>query len=186
MRLWLITLLVVVPLFASSYSPLLLRAQASIFPKLLLLAKEPEKLLVKGGIVFAIVYEDEDRESAFGLKTLMEQQYKGTIEGYPFKVILIQFTELNERLECSAVMALHSDKYMDEPVKLAIKKKIVSFVADAVYLKEGYLFSLNLERSTVIYMNKPMLPYYGIEFSDTLYHVVRFFDENKKSAFPFH
>ena len=186
MRLWLMTLLVVVPLYASSYSPLLLRAQASIFPKLLLLVKEPERLLVQGGIVFAIVYEDEERETAFGLKSLMEQQYKGSIEGYPFKVILVQFTELDESLECSALMALHSDKHLDKPVKLAVKKKIVSFVADAVCLKEGYLFSLNLERSTVIYMNKTMLPYYGIEFSDTLYHVVRFFDENKKSAFPLH
>jgi hypothetical protein len=186
MRLWLMTLLFVVPLFASSYSPLLLRAQASIFPKMLLLVKEPQRLLVQGSIVFAIVYEEEDRESAFELKTLMQQQYKGDIEGYPFKVILVKFNELNEKLECSAIMALHSDKHMAEPVKLAIEKKIVSFVADAVYLKEGYLFSLNLERSTVIYMNKPMLPYYGIEFSDTLYHVVRFFDENKKSAFPLH
>jgi hypothetical protein len=186
MRLWLATMLIVLPLFGFSYSPLLLKAQASIFPKLLLLAKEPQKLLVEGGIVFAIVHEAEDTLSASGLKTLMEQQYKGRIEGYPFKVILIQYSELDDTLDASAIMALHSEKHIDEPAKLAIRKKIVSFVEDAAYLNEGYLFSLNLERSTVIYMNKPMLPYYGIEFSDTLYHVVRFFDEKKESAFPLH
>ncbi len=186
MRLWLVTMLIVVPLFGFSYSPLLLKAQASIFPKLLLLAKEPQKLLVRGSIVFAIVHEAEDTLPASEFKSLMEQQYKGRIEGYPFKVILIQYSELNETVEASAVMAFHSEKHIDEPAKLAVKKKIVSFVEDAAYLNEGYLFSLNMERSTVIYMNKPMLPYYGIEFSDTLYHVVRFFDENKESAFPLH
>lgn len=186
MRLWLITMLIVVPLFGFSYNPLLLRAQASIFPKVLLLVKEPKKLLVEGNIVFAIVYESEDKEPASELKRLMEEQYKGSIEGYPFKVILIQYSKLDEKLECSALLALHSDNHIGFPVKLAIKKKIVTFVEDAAYLKEGYLFSLNLERATVIYMNKPMLPYYGIEFSDTLYHVVRFFDENKEGAFPLH
>lgn len=183
MRLWLLTILIAAPLFGFDYNPLLLRAQASIFPKLILLVKEPKKVLVEGSIVFAIVHEAEDTASASRLKTLMEQQYNGQIEGYPFNVILIQYSKLNETLEASAVMALHSEKHIDEPAKLAIKKNIISFVEDAAYLNEGYLFSLNLERSTVIYMNKPMLPYYGIEFSNTLYHVVRFFDENKASAF---
>jgi hypothetical protein len=179
-------MLIVVPLFGFSYSPLMLKAQASIFPKLLLLAKEPQKLLVRGSIVFAIVHEADDTVPASRLKSLMQQQFKGRIEGYPFKVVLVQYSELDETVEASAVMALHSEKHIDEPARLAVKKKIVSFVEDAAYLDKGYLFSLNLERSTVIYMNKTMLPYYGIEFSDTLYHVVRFFDDNKESTFPLH
>ena len=172
MRLWLLTILIAVPIFGFNYNPLLLKAQASIFPKLLLLAKEPQKLLVKGSIVFALVYESEDIEAASRLKALMEEQYKGEIEGYPFTVVLIQYAQLDETLEASAVMALHSQDHIAEPAKLAIEKKIVSFVGDAAYMREGYLFSLNLERSTVIYMNKPMLPEYGLEFSDlSLIHI---------------
>lgn len=183
MRLLLLSILIGTSLFGAGSNQLLLRAQAAIFPKLILLVKEPKNLLVDGSIVFAIVYEAEESASAAGLKLLMEQQHKGQIEGYPFKVILIQYSELKQTLEASAVMALPSKKHIDEPAKLAIKKKIISFVGDAAYLNRGYLFSLNLERSTVIYMNKPMLPYYGIEFSNTLYHVVRFFDENKENTF---
>lgn len=178
MRTWLLSILVVVPLFGFNYNPLLLEAQASIFPKLLLLAKEPQKLLVNERIVFAVVHEAEDIESALELKHLMEEQYKSHIEGYPFSVILVEYSKLNETFEASAVLALHSEAFIHELAQLVIKKKIVSFVGDVVNLKEGFLFSLNLERSTVIYMNKPMLPSYGIEFSDTLYHVVRYFDEN--------
>lgn len=178
MRLWLLIVLAAMPIFGFNYNPLLLKAQASIFPKLLMLAKEPGKLLVNKDIVFAVIHEEEDYESAWQLKKLMEEQYEGHLEGYPFRIVLIDYEKLNDTLEASAVIALHSEKFIHELAQLVIKKKIVSFVGDAVYLKEGFLFSLNLERSTVIYMNKPMLPYYGIEFSDTLYHVVRFFDEN--------
>jgi len=177
MRFWLLCIFISTTLFGVNANPLLHRAQASIFPKLILLAKEPKNFLVDGRIVFAIVYEEEDSASASRLRTLMEQQYNGYIEEYPFTVVLIQYSKLDETLQASAVMALHSEKHIGEPAKLAIKKKIISFVEDVAYLNHGYLFSLNLERSTVIYMNKPMLPYYGIEFSDTLYRVVRFFDE---------
>jgi len=178
MRLWLLIVLTAIPIFGFNYNPLLLEAQASLFPKLLMLAQEPEKLLVKENIVVAIIHEAEDIESALKLKSLMEEQYEDAIEGYPFTIVLLEYSKLNEDMEVSAVIALHSEKYLNKLAQLVIKKKIVSFVSDAAYLKEGFLFSLNLERSTVIYMNKPILPSYGIEFSDTLYHVVRFFDEN--------
>jgi hypothetical protein len=178
MRLWLLIVLAAMPIFGFNYNPLLLKAQASIFPKLLMLAKEPEKLLVNENIVFAVIHEEEDFESAWQLKNMMEEQYGGYLEGFPFRIVLIEYEKLNDTLEASAVIALHSEAFIHKLAQLVIKKKIVSFVGDAANLKEGFLFSLNLERSTVIYMNKPMLPYYGIEFSDTLYHVVRFFDEN--------
>jgi hypothetical protein len=178
MRLWLLIVLAAIPIFGFNYNPLLLKAQASIFPKLLMLAKEPEKLLVNENIVFAVIHEEEDFESAWQLKNMMEEQYGGYLEGFSFRIVLIEYEKLNDTLEASAVIALHSEAFIHKLAQLVIKKKIVSFVGDAANLKEGFLFSLNLERSTVIYMNKPMLPYYGIEFSDTLYHVVRFFDEN--------
>ena len=178
MRLWLLIVLAAMPIFGFNYNPLLLKAQASIFPKLLMLAKEPERLLVNNDIVFAVIHEAEDIASASKLKALMEERYDGRIEGYSLRIVLIEYEKLNDTLEASAVIALHSEEFIQELAQLVIKKKIVSFVGDAAHLKEGFLFSLNLERSAVIYMNKPMLPYYGVEFSDTLYHVVRFFDEN--------
>ena len=178
MRLWLLIVLIVIPVFGFNYNPLLLKAQASIFPKLFMLVKEPERLLVDESVVFAIIHEEEDFESAWQLKNLIEDQYDGRLTGYPFRIILIEYERLDEKLEASAVIALHSEKYIHELAQLVIKKKILSFVGDAIHLKEGFLFSLNLERSAVIYMNKPMIPSYGVEFSDTLYHVVRFFDED--------
>ncbi len=178
MRLWLLIVLAAIPIFGFNYNPLLLKAQASIFPKLFMLVKEPEKLLVNKSIVFAVVHEEEDFESAWQLKNMIEEQYSNRLAGYPFRIILVEYEKLDDRLEASAVIALHSERFIQELAQLVIKKKILSFVGDAVHLKEGFLFSLNLERSAVIYMNKPMLPYYGVEFSDTLYHVVRFFDED--------
>jgi hypothetical protein len=178
MRLLLLSVLLSTALFGVNSNPLLLRAQASIFPKLILLAKEPKAFHVGGTIVFAIIHETSDTITANKLKALMQQQYGGVIEGFPFKVTLIQYSKLDETVQASAIMALHSDRHIGEPVELAIKKNIISFVGDAADLYKGYLFALNLERSTVIYMNKPMLPAYRIEFTDTLYQVVRFFDEN--------
>lgn len=178
MRLWLLIVLAAIPVFGFNYNPLLLKAQASIFPKLFMLVKEPQRLLVNKDIVFAIVHEAEDAESASKLKLLMDEQYEGRLEGYPLRIVLMEYEKLDERLEASAVIALHSERFIHGLAQLVLKKKIISFVGDAVHLKEGFLFSLNLERSTVIYMNKPMLPHYGVEFSDTLYHVVRFFDED--------
>jgi hypothetical protein len=175
---WLLIILAAVPIFGFNYNPLRLKAQASIFPKLFMLVKQPEKLLVQKDVVFAIIHESEDFESAWQLKNMIEEQYHGRLEGYPFRVDLIEYEKLDDTLQASAVIGLHSELFIRKLAQLVIKKKIVSFVGDVIHLKEGFLFSLNLERSAVIYMNKPMLPRYGIEFSDTLYHVVRFFDGN--------
>jgi len=174
MILW---LMLAVPLFGFTYNQLQINAQASIFPKLLLLDKHPDTLLVDGKILFVIAYEPEDVLTASRLKAQMEQLYPGHIEGYPFEVKTVTFDRIDTSLNASALYVLHSEKSLQTASNVARDKGIVSFVYDIADLDKGYLFALTLERRTVIYLNRAMLPRYGITFADPLYQIVRFVDE---------
>lgn len=45
-------------------------------------------------------------------------------------------------------------------------------------LKNGFLFSLMLEKSTILYLNKENLYIKKVDFVDSLFQIVRFIDIN--------
>ena len=184
MRILVLLLLGWVSLQAMYYNSLQLNAQTIIFPKLLLLKKDPASLLVDGRIRFCILYEPEDRAVALHIKARLQRLYPGTIEGYPFEATMLQYGEINADTHVSALLMLYAGKGVEQAVAYAQKHGIVTFAYDPAYLRKGLLFALGIERATVIYLNRDALSKYGIQFSDALYQIVRFVDENAKHSFP--
>jgi hypothetical protein len=165
-------------LSATYYSPLQLNAMTIIFPKLLLLKKSPKSLLADGHIRFYILYEPEDRTVAEQIKARLKRLYPDTIEGYPFEATMLQYSQVNEATDASALLMLYSEKRMAQAAAFAQKHGIVTFAYDAADLDKGLLFALGIERSTIIYLNRDALSKYKIQFSDVLYQIVRFVDAN--------
>ncbi|MDQ1340165.1 MAG: hypothetical protein QG567_1322 [Campylobacterota bacterium] len=169
-----IPFLFVTTLFGYSYNDLLIKAQSSIFPKILLLDKKLDEKLVDGKIVYAIAYDDNDYHTAMQVRKLVENKYKNRLGEYELVIKVIRFSDLSDKTKVTAVYALNSSDGIDRVSSLAKESGFMTFAYDIENLKHGLLLSLMVEKSTVIYLSKPNLQNHKVDFVDSLYQLVRF------------
>ena len=178
MRLLLLYFLFVPLLFGYSYDELLLKAQASIFPKIMLLDKKIEKKLIKNKLVYTIVCDESDYETALHVKQYIDNKFKGHFDRYPYEVQIVDFSHLGMQTPASAFYVLNSSKEnIAKVAKIARKKGVITFSYDLENLKEGLLLSLLIEKSTMIYLNKENLRD-DVDFVSFLYQMVKFLDKD--------
>lgn len=163
--------------YGFSYNDILLKAQASIFPKILLLDKKLDNKLINKEIVYTIVYEKIDYLTALEISNFIDKNYNGYFGKYPYSINLVQFSDISTQIQASAIYVLNSDKNIRKIVDIAKTKGVITFSYDIDNLKEGLLFSLMLEKSTVIYLNKENLYTKDINFVDPLYQIIKFIDK---------
>lgn len=173
MRLFTLAALLSILLFGRSYSPVMLQAQASIFPKIVLLQK---KQRAEGEpIRFAVIYQESDYAVANSLKERMESLYGSADDLVRVDVSLIRQTELGNDIDADAVMILWLDEASrDQVVKIAQKRHIPTFAFFVEDLKHELLFALSIEKRVNIYLNKSRLRAYNIYFDDVLYRMTKF------------
>ncbi len=163
---------------AYNYNSLLLKAQASIFPKIMLLDKKLEEKLLDGKIVYTIVYDKDDYATALEIKEFIDKNHKGHFDKYIYKINLVDFLDLSTETEATAIYALNSKHNIDKIAAIAKKKGVVAFSYDIENLKRGLLFSLMIEKSTVLYINKENLHTQKVDFVDSLLQMVRFIEKD--------
>ena len=113
--------------YGYNYDDVLLKAQASIFPKIMLLDKKLEDKLVDGKIIYTIVYDKNDYKTALEIQNFIDTRYKGRFDKYVYKINLVKFSDLSSETQASAIYALNSDKNIKKVAKFARKKGIVTF-----------------------------------------------------------
>jgi len=163
--------------YGYNYDDLLLKAQASIFPKILLLDKKIGNKLIDGKVVYTIVYDKIDFSTAKHIGEFIDANYKGHFDKHMYKINLVEYADLSSTTQASAVYALNSDKDIKKVADFAKENGIVAFSYDVKNLKSGLLFSLVIEKSTVLYMNKENLYIQKIDFVDSLLRMVKFIDK---------
>ncbi|WP_187648244.1 hypothetical protein [Nitrosophilus labii] len=165
-------------LFAYSYDDFLLKTQAKIYPKLILLDKKIDKKLIDGKIQVGIVYDNDDFFTALLIKKLIKSMYGNKLDGYSFKIIPINMLNiLNEKLNIfSYLYILKSIPDRLKTLSLYVKKyRIVTFTYDKNDLQYGFLFSINLEKKPILYMNRKALEK-EFDFVPSLFQIVRLID----------
>ena len=178
-RLFLFSILLIQSLFGYNYDDLLLKADASIFPKIMLMDKKIKNKLIDNKIIYTIVYDERDYETALHVKKDIESTFKGYIEEYPYEVNLVDFSHLSSNIQASALYVLKSSTdNIKKVADIARKKKIISFSYDANNLKYGLLFSMVIEKRTLLYLNKEYSLAKSIDFADFLLQTVKFIDKN--------
>lgn len=163
--------------FGYDYDELILKAQASIFPKIILLDKKIENKLIDNKIVYTIVYDKEDHLTALSIKEFINNNFDGRLDIYDYKIDLVDFEEFSQQTDSSAVYVLNL-KNIDKIAAIARNKGIISFSYDINNLKKGLMFSLVIEKSTVLYLEKETLYTDKIQFVDALLQMVRFVDKD--------
>ncbi|WP_457748912.1 hypothetical protein [Sulfurimonas sp.] len=166
-------------LFGYTYNDLVLKAQSSIFPKIMLLDKKIEDKLVNNKIIYTIVYDESDYQTALHVKQYINATFKGHFDKYPYEVNLVDFADLSIKTKASALYVLKSSAdNIRKAANIAEEKGIISFSYDINNLKYGLLFSLIIEKSTMLYLNKEYLHIKSIDFVDFLLQMVKFIDKN--------
>jgi len=172
--------------FGYNYDEIVLKAQASIFPKILLLDKKIEDKLVNGEIVYTIIYDKTDYHTALSIEKFINNNFNGRLDKYNYKINLVDVSNFSNQMETSAIYVLNLEEHIQKIASVAKEKGIISFSYDINNLRRGLMFSLVIEKSTVLYLEKDNLFTTKIDFVDALLQMVQFIekayavDENKK------
>ena len=170
-------ILINISLFAYKYNDFLIKADAKIFPKIILLDKYMKNKIVNGSIKIAILYEENDLNTAIVLKSAIFDTNRRKLENYKLEVDLVNIKDfLNDDIKYNAIFILKTScENFEQIAKKISNTGIVSFVYDKNDLEKGFLFSIDIENKPIIYMNKKALNK-NFDFIPELYQLVRLID----------
>ena len=160
--------------YAYEYDSLLIRAQASIFPKIILLDKGLVNKVVDNTVVISVVYSAEDMGVAKQLKTNIDNQYKVKLDNKLLIVKLIDFDVFDESDNSTSYIILTStDSNILSVTKHASLSNKIVFSYNYTDFTNNCLISLLMKEKTYIYLNKSSLHQYGVDFVPLFYKIVK-------------
>lgn len=169
-----ILITVVVPVDAAEYDQLLLKTQASIFPKIILLDKDIETKIASNEIVISIIHSINDHVTAVTLKNLMEESYKENLGNKKLIIRLIDFDKFEETDVATAYFIMQGSSKIHEKVTAhAAKNKRVCFSYNYKDFENNALISLLIKEKTYVYLNKSAIHDYDIKFLPLFYKIVK-------------
>jgi len=159
---------------ADTYDHLLLRAQASIFPKIVLLDQGLNKKTPDDEIVLNIVSSKRDAYIAQQLKKSIEDKYGSSLGNKKLTVSITTFEEFNETTLATAYIVLQSSEslikkvvaYASRHERIVFSYSYSNFIYDA-------LISLHVKEKAYVYLNKSAIQLYGIEFLPVFYKITK-------------
>lgn len=161
-------------LYAYNYDPLLMRAQASLFPKIILLDKDLDKKISASQIILTILYSTKDHDSAQYIKDLIEAQYQHNLGNKQLIVNLSDFDNFNDSSNATAYFLLKSTASAHNKITLhASKQKRLVFCYDYKDFDSNALISVLMKEKTYIYLNKSAIHDYDIKFLPLFYKIVK-------------
>jgi hypothetical protein len=167
-----------ISLLGYNYNELLLKAQASVFPKLILLDKDISKKVYKNSINLCIVFHESDYLISQKIKNSMEKNFKGKLDRYKLNIVLKRFDEIGSNDNVYAYYILQgNDESIKKVCTIAQQRKIITFSYDIKSFEDGALISLVIYNRSFIYLNKRLIRSYDINFINSFYQVVKFTNE---------
>lgn len=158
-------------LLATQYEPTVLKLEAKLFPKMILLNEGLDK--TSDSLHIYIVTKEWDLNAAEELKSNIESYYPQKISG---KKVVVEIKEFNKLKNLpDALIVLHHSK--DELIKIARwanRHKVMSLAYDPAYMEYGLLASLYIGKSTKPYLNKKIIQKYGFKFNPYLLKLSKF------------
>ena len=151
----LILLLFAANLTAFNVDPLLLKAQASIFPKILLLDKDISTKLIDQKLSLNIVYTDRESKVAQKFKLMIEDEYKSNPGALELEVRLTNIEKFRQDETASAYYVFNaSSSEIKEVINYASKAHRICFGYNYKDFENNVLVSLFVKEKTYIYLNK--------------------------------
>jgi len=159
--------------YAYEYDPLLLRAQAALFPKIVLLDKDVREKLKSNSLEILVLHVENDLINAELTKALIEEKYRKTNKN-ALSIKLVKYSDFKDSMIATAYFLL---KGTDDSVKMvsnfAEKNNRVTFSYDYNDFDSNALLSVIMRERTYIYLNKKSVQKYNIKFIPLFYKIVK-------------
>lgn len=160
--------------YAFDYDPLLIRAQASIFPKIVLLDKDLDKKVMENKVVISILYGSGELKVAQEIKSLIENQYKRNLGKSSLQINVVEYEKFDDNTISTAYFILKGAAlYRDKVTAHAASKKRLVFSYDYKDFENNALVSVLVREKTYIYLNKKAIHDYDIKFLPLFYKIVK-------------
>jgi len=161
-------------LFSSEYDDLLLRAQASMYPKIILLDKNINTKIIDNMVSLTIIYEKKEMDRAKKFKDMIDHEYNSKIGTYEFKVNLLSIKNFSDLDTSTAYYIFDTAGTNKKPVILhSIDNNRICFSYNYKDFNKGALISLFLKEKTYIYINKSFINVYSIKFVPIFYKIAK-------------
>ena len=159
---------------AADYDPLLLQAQASIFPKIIMLDKQVADKTIDNEIVISIISNNGDVAAAEILRAFIEKKYKNKLGSKKLTVKLNEFVNHDSKSVYTAYILLKgTDALFKTVVTHASNKNRIVFSYDYEDFRNNALISLHMKEKIYVYLNKSALHDYDIKFTPIFYKIVK-------------
>lgn len=170
-------LLIILPLLAQSYNEHILKIEANIIPRIILMDYKFEEKLADGQIAIAIVYDPIDLPHAKNIKKFFEEKYPKGIKGYPLNITLITYDMLHEKASRATLYYLmDSDaQSITKAIQKSVPTHTLVFTHDSQNLKYGAHVSLRIDKKIVPYLNPASLKKSGIVLRPALLSISEFY-----------
>jgi len=160
--------------WTDTYDPLLLRAQASIFPKIILLDKDLSKKVPGNKIMLTIVSIENEKHVAQHLQGLLEDKYRDGLGNKDLVVNTTTFEDYDKKLQATAYIVLQGpEPLFKDVVSHASSNNRIVFSYNYTDFKYDALISLHVKEKTYIYLNKYTVKLYGINFLPIFYKITK-------------
>lgn len=170
----LLFLLFTLDLMAGSVDQLLLKAQAGIFPKIMLLDKDIQNKLQDNKLVLGIVYTKREKRAAEQFKEMLKEEHKNRLGGYRFEARMIDIVDFDADEDVSAYYIFGTGvSEVSNVVSNAVRKKRICFSYNYRDFANNVLIGLFVKEKTYIYLNKSALQAYNIKFIPIFYKIVK-------------
>ncbi len=161
-------------LYSYEFDELLLRAQASMFPKIIVLDQEINLKTINNTVLISIIYNNNEAKEAKNFKNLITKEYKEKLGSYNLVIKTVHVDEFSSADGSSAYFIFDAlGKNKKDVVTHAIKNKRICFSYSNKSFANNTLISLFLKERTYIYLNKSALNEYKIKFAPIFYKIAK-------------
>ena len=152
----------------------LLNAHIKMIPKIMALDTRISTKTAKTPAILAIVYEGNRKRIARQIADEITSYYNGKVANVYFNAVVLSVDELFLRQDISFVyVTTMGESSVRKIGTWCMDNTIPSFSYDVSDIENGILGSIAIERSTVIYINKPVFKKGKFRFNDSLLQIVR-------------
>lgn len=160
--------------YAYDYDSLLMRAQADIFPKIILLDKGLVDKLESEQIIINIIYSGQEKNIAMQIKKLIHKKYKEVLGGKNLVVNEVDFKDFDKSSLATAYFLLKGPVGIYTKItKYAANQQRLVFSYDYKDFEKNSLVSVLVREKTYIYLNKKAIHDYDIKFLPLFYKIVK-------------
>lgn len=184
MRLLFLLFLIFMSLHAESINNSVLKIQAALFPKIILMDYQFREKLDNGYISIAILHRQKDYRYALRLKDKIEKKYKDGIKNIPIKVVVSTYKQMHKNVPLATAYYLFScsEVMMKEAITLANSHDRLSFVYDGKNLKHGAMIAVKIEEKVKPYININALKQEGVSLRPMLLNISELFMEYRNKT----